>query len=159
MSMPLEQWQERLEGHFTQLAASRAQFGLPLFALEHGLAEADIQELDRLLCSRMRNGRASRSLWLAWVVLATEYGYGYDGGEYWHPIEARTGRWDPYHRRQLRVWFQTFQKSYGGVVPTGPWAEWFSIIAWPITHSILPKYLQCQLARMLYDLRYRLGKR
>lgn len=41
--------------------------------------------------------------------------------------------------------------------PSGPWADWFSIIAWPITHAILPKYLQWQFARTLYDLRYRLA--
>ena len=41
--------------------------------------------------------------------------------------------------------------------PSGPWADWFSIIAWPITHAILPKYLQWQFAKTLYDLRYRLA--
>src|SRR5271166_3901758 len=39
-------------------------------------------------------------------------------------------------------------------LPTsGPWADHFSIIAWPITHAILPRYLQLQFAKALYDAR------
>ena len=96
--------------------------------------------------------------WLLWVVYATELGYDYDGDEYWHSFEQRTPRWrDRGSRNQLRTWFSRFRTTYHGVKPSGPWADWFSIIAWPITHAILPKYLQWQFARTLYDLRYRLA--
>lgn len=44
------------------------------------------------------------------------------------------------------------------MTPSGQWAEWFKIIAWPITHAILPSYLQGQLAKTLFDLRYRLAR-
>jgi hypothetical protein len=156
MQMPLEKWQERLEGHFANLAAARAGSGFPLFALEHGLTGDDLQEIGTVLCSRMRAGLPARLHWLLWVVYATEFGYDYEGGEYWHPIDEVTVHWDTYQRRQLRDWFRKFQQTYGGVVPSGPWAGQFTIIAWPITHSILPKYLQGQFAKALYDLRYRL---
>jgi hypothetical protein len=156
MPMPLEQWQERLEGHFAELAKARANSGFPLFALEHGLADHELEEIDRQLSSRIKAGFLLNPHWLVWVVFATERGYDYDGGEYWHPIEERTIHWDLPHRRQLRGWFKKFQETYHGVIPSGPWAEWFSIIAWPITHAILPKYLQWQFAKALYDLRYRL---
>ena len=43
------------------------------------------------------------------------------------------------------------------MIPSGPWAEQFSIIAWPITHALLPRYLQRQFAKLLYDLRFRLA--
>ena len=46
-----------------------------------------------------------------------------------------------------------FEREYGGARPSGAWAEHFSIICWPITHAILPRDLQYQLARILYDLR------
>ena len=39
MPMPLEEWQKRLERHFTQLASARSHSDFPLFALEHGLSE------------------------------------------------------------------------------------------------------------------------
>ena len=57
----------------------------------------------------------------------------------------------------IKTWFRKFQKSFNGVVPTGPWAKQFSIIAWPITHALLPRYLQRHFARLLYDLRFRLA--
>jgi len=158
MPVPLDQWQERLERHFSELSRLREASGSPLFALEHGLSDADLEDLGGQLCSRMRDGLPLRPHWLAWVVLATEHGYDYDGGVYWDPIEERTVHWDLYQRRQLRTWFKKFQQTYNGVVPSGPWAEWFTIIAWPITHAILPKYLQWQFARALYDLRYRLAR-
>ncbi len=154
--MSLDQWQERLERHFADLAVARSKSGFPLFALEHGLTHDDLQEIGTGLCSRIRAGLPLHPHWLLWVVYATEFGYDYDGSEYWHPIEEVTVHWDPYHRHQLRAWFRKFHETYSGVVPSGSWAEWFSIIAWPITHAILPKYLQRQFAKALYDLRYRL---
>jgi hypothetical protein len=99
----------------------------------------------------------ARLHWLLWVVYSTEFGYLYEGGEYWHPIDEVSIHWDTYQRRQLRDWFRKFQQTYSGVVPSGAWAVQFSIMAWPVTHSILPKDLQGQFAKALYDLRYRLA--
>ena len=36
------------------------------------------------------------------------------------------------------------------------WASHFNIIAWPVTHAILPRYLQRQFAKLLYELRFHL---
>lgn len=94
--------------------------------------------------------------WLLWVIYATELGYDYDGEEYWPSFEQRTPRWrlQTDRRGMLRQWFLRFRKSFRGAVPTGPWATQFSIISWPITHAILPKDLQVQLAKLIYDERY-----
>src|SRR5436305_1688569 len=108
MPMPLDQWQIRLERHFSELARARAQSGFPLFALEHGLSGSELEEIEQQLCSRMRAGFPLRPHWLVLVVFATERGYDYDGGEYWHPIQARTIQWDLTRRRQLRAWFKKF---------------------------------------------------
>jgi hypothetical protein len=158
MPMPLEGWQKRLERHFTQLASARSSSEFPLFALEHGLSQEEFKEVSTLLRERLSLGLRLEPHWLLWVIYATELGYDYDGDEYWHSFEQRTPRWrDRGSRSQLRTWFSKFRMTYHGVKPSGPWAEWFSIIAWPITHAILPKYLQWQFAKTLYDLRYRLA--
>jgi uncharacterized protein YdcH (DUF465 family) len=159
MPVPLEEWQKRLDAHFTQLARSRSSSDIPIFALEHNFTAEEFREISTLLKERLSLGLRLETHWLLWVVYATELGYDYDGDEYWHSFEERTPRWkDRGSRNQLRDWFSRFRLSYHGVKPTGPWAEWFRIIAWPITHAILPRYLQWQFAKALYNLRYRLAQ-
>ncbi len=158
MTTDLEHWQARLERHFSELAAGRNTSAFPLFALEHGLSADELGHITRLLHSSLAgNHRLSRH-WLVWVVYATELGYDYDGDEYWETFETRTPLWrERAARGQLRAWFAKFSTTCQGVKPTGSWADFFSIIAWPITHAILPKYLQLQLARTLFSLRYHLA--
>ena len=159
MSEALDAWQTTLERHFAELASTRKSAELPVFALEHGLDANQIAEITGLLHARLRDGKRLGRHWLVWVVYATEQGYDYDGEEYWLTFETRTPQWNAQgRRRSLRDWFWKFHLAYNGVKPTGPWAEWFTIIAWPITHAILPKDLQHQLARALYDLRYQLAR-
>jgi hypothetical protein len=161
VTMPgaLDEWQERLERHFSELAASRSGTGFPIFALEHGLTEAELQEIADLLHSHLAAGLRLFPHWLLWVVYATEQGYGYDGHEYWVSFEQETPHWHERGRPEyLRSYFSKFQKAYGGVVPSGPWAGWFRNIAWPITHAILPRYLQLQFARALYDARHQFAR-
>lgn len=160
MSAELDELQSGLMLHFAALSEARRVDGLPVFALEHGLNAAAISSLSTMLKARLRVPGASLDRhWLLWVVWATEQGYDYDGGEYWHTFERRMPWWDRSWRPALRSWFVKFQKIYGGHKPTGPWARFFSIIAWPITHSLLPRDLQSQLAHTLYSLRFYLVSR
>jgi hypothetical protein len=46
-----------------------------------------------------------------------------------------------------------FAADYGGVVPKGAFADNFPIIAWPVTHAVLPVYLQRNLAQLLFEFR------
>ena len=156
MKMSLEKWQEHLESHFENLARMRSGSGFPIFALEHGLSDEDVEELSNLLRSRLAAGLPLRTHWLAWVVYAAEEGYSYTGEEYWSSFECNTPHWNFDHRNLVRKWFKKFQNSYNGFVPSGKWANHFRIIAGPITHAILPRYLQRHFARTLYDLRFRL---
>jgi hypothetical protein len=159
--MPIapEEWQKRLDRHFTQLANSRAALDLPIFALEHGLTPQEFKEVSILLNEKLSLGLNLGPYWLLWVVYATEIGYDYDGDEYWNSFEERTPRWkDRGNRNQLRDWFTRFRVTYRGVMPTGAWSKCFKIITWPITNSILPKYLQWQFAKALYSFRYRLAQ-
>jgi hypothetical protein len=133
--------------------------GYGLFALEHALTEAELADITRHLHERLAAG-AGQPLskhWLVWVVYATELGYRYDGEEYWQSFEEGTPHWrENVDRRYLRQWFRKFQENYKGYEPHGRWAEAFRIVCWPITHAILPKYLQIQFAETLYNLRYHL---
>ena len=71
-------------------------------------------------------------------------------------LSSKTPCWDGKKRYQVKQLFNKFQRTYKGVVPTGRWADHFSIISRPIRHAILPKYLQLHFARTLYYQRHRL---
>lgn len=160
VSAELGQLQERLVEHFKALSAERGQRKLPVYALEHGLNAEELKSMTTLLKRRLGTGGYTLSThWLLWIVFATEQGYDYDGDEYWYTFGQRMPGWDHGWRPYIRSWFRRFRKEYGGLQPVGPWASNFSIIAWPITHALLPKDLQSQLARSLYSLRYNLVSR
>ena len=156
---PLIQMQQRVEEHFDTLKRRRDASGFPVFALEHNLDETNLRQVRSMLRSTLDGHLPSSRYWLLWVIYATELGYGYEGDEYWSSFEEQTPGWEYQHRTRIKTWFRKFQNTYGGVVPSGPWAEHFSIIAWPITHAILPLYLQRQFAELLYNLRFRLASR
>lgn len=158
MPVPLDTWQTKMEKHFSALAEQRATSGYPIFALEHGLNESELAEISEQLHARIRIGSRLAPHWLLWTIYAAERGYTYGGGEYWQSFEEYTPGWDPSDRYRISTWFRKFQKNYEGVVPSGLWAAHFSIIAWPITHAVLPRYLQQQFARTLYDLRFMLAR-
>ena len=155
--MLVEQWQERLERHFEALARIRADSRLHIFALEHGLKSEEIKEISSLLRSRYENRVPLSTHWLLWVVYSSEHGYTYTGDEYWTSFEKQIPKWESEDRYNLRHCFRKFQKTFNGVVPSGRWADHFTIISWPITHAILPLFLQRQFARILYALRHLLA--
>ena len=149
--------QDKLLAHFRSLAAVRERSGFPIFALEHGMTEPELQHVQTLLRERQKARLPSASFWLLWAVYASEAGYDYKGDEYWPSFEEQTPNWQYHDRPKVKNWLGKFQRSFNGVEPSGPWAEHFSIIAWPITHALLPRYLQRQFAKLLYDLRFRLA--
>lgn len=160
MDNELDRWQSKLEAHFSALAAIREPDGHTVFAIEHDLTPLELDDIADRLRKVIRLGVYLSKHWLLWVVYAVEIGYDYDGEEYWPSFERRTKHWagDAYRRQQLRNWFARFQLTYSGAVPTGAWAQQFSIIAWPVTHALLPKDLQSQLARVLYEHRYAIAE-
>ena len=152
----LNNWETRLTNHFAELRQDRApnKKKQPIFALEHGLNKQEIQELERALRTHITDHRLLKEHSLAWIVYSSELGYRYSGIEYWQTFEQKTPGWvERGDRDWLREQFYNFHKEYGGVKPTGLWAKHFSIICWPITHAVIPKDLQRQLARLLYELR------
>ena len=154
--MSLEEYQERVERRFESIARFREGLGFPVFALEHGLADEEIKEISSLLRENLESRPSLSSHWLLWVIYATEAGYSYNGDEYWPSFKSQTPEWE-FDRYEFIRLFTRFRNKYDGVRPSGAWAEHFRIIAWPITHAILPRYLQNQFARALFDLRFSLA--
>ena len=150
--------QQRVKKHFDALAQMRDGSSFPIFALEHDLSKIDLERIRSMVRLHPNTPPSSRH-WLLWIVHATEVGYSYEGDEYWRSFEKQTPGWEYQNRPRIKAWFRKFQNVYGGGVPSGPWAEHFSIIAWPITHAILPRYLQRQFAKLLFDHRFQLASR
>ncbi|MEU5669805.1 hypothetical protein ABZ749_05415 [Micromonospora sp. NPDC047753] len=153
----LQYLHESLHTKFTELYQSRRQFShtSPVFALEHDLAGDELDLLTSTVRLEVRKGLgvSQRQWWLPFVVYAAESGYRYVGDEYWPSFERSTPGWRGDQRPWLKTCFQKFGTEYGGAVPTGAFASSFTIIAWPITHAVLPTYLQRQLAQLLFEFR------
>ena len=151
--MSLIEWQTRLNEHFAALTHKRAASGtpLPIFALEHGLDPDELKELKYDIKDHIAKRPPSTSDGLVWIVYAAEVGYDYQGYEYWQTFDEVTPGWtERGNRNWIRNRFIEFHEQFGGAIPTGIWAQWFTIICWPIHHAILPKDLQYHLARVLY---------
>jgi hypothetical protein len=156
----LVDYHAKLDDHFRTIRKDRVGNDFPVFALEHGLTKESLKELIAELSADLLRSRTPRSPhWLLWTVCAAEIGYAYDGEEYWQSFKQQVSGWDRFGDREtIRTWFKRFSETYSGFVPQGRWAEHFSIIAWPISHSILPRDLQAQFARLLYELRYEFAR-
>lgn len=156
LASKLAGFQSRLEAHFLALAAVRKAAGLSTFAIEHGLSADELSTVAAELKASLNVCGVFYKHWLLWVVYAAELGYDYDGLEYWPYLEAKTPGWrrDSGNRSRLKSYFLRFERDYAGFLPVGPWAEQFSIISRPIAHAILPRDLQQQLARLLWEQRY-----
>ena len=153
MRAPLAVWQGRLDSHFASLSKGRSTNGWPVFALEHGLSDADLGTLETNVRAALVNRSVLDSGPLPWIVYSAEFGYGYTGEEFWQTFATETVGWPntDFERRSLRHQFEGFAARYHGAEPEGRWGTFFKNIAWPITHAILPRDLQRQLARVLYD--------
>lgn len=142
-----------MEERFRSLADRRksSQHLSTVFVLEHGLTPLERDHLGQAVLASAAFGRPERRHWLAWLVHATEVGYDYVGLDYWPTFQQRTPGWvdNNDNREWFRVHFKRFARELGGVEPSGAWAGQFSIICWPITHSILPQDLQQQFVASL----------
>lgn len=154
--MSLDQWQEKIHEHFKILNDFRSETTKnPIFALEHGLNTPELDILKADIRTHVANDEPWTRHWLPWIVYATEIGYTYDGQEYWQTFESKTPGWNrlrDHNRNWMRKCFVRFRDEFHGLEPSGPWAEQFKNICWPIRHAIIPHYLQHQLAKALFDL-------
>lgn len=155
----LREFQVYLDHHFQEVHARRSTLdgNAPVFALEHDLSSSDLDDLKaavRLTVALGFHQNFWRVNWLPFVVYAAELGFTYVGDEFWPTFEASTPGWYIHgDRARVRMWFRRFATEYGGAIPVGAFATNFSIIAWPITHAVLPRYLQRNLAHLLFEFR------
>lgn len=158
--LELSDLQERLIQQYARLRDCRVSENYSVYAIEHGLTVDEASHVQELLNNQLASSmRADRAHWLVWVAAATEVGYRYDGLEYWDSFERAFPKWRQVgDRNQIRNWFKRFATDFNGLLPSGPWARQFPIIAWPITQAILPRYLQRHFADHLYQLRHALGR-
>ncbi|MEV4225511.1 hypothetical protein AB0J81_00100 [Streptomyces bobili] len=154
----------RLHDHFRTLHEHRQALhpAAPVFALEHDLSSSDFELLLAAVRGAVSQGldTRSRTWWLPFVVHAAEIGYRYVGDEYWPLFAQQTPGWESSpgwsvatNRQRIKQWFKQFAADYGGAEPKGGFAANFNIIAWPITHAIIPADLQRQLAQLLFESR------
>ena len=106
--MDLGGWNQRLAEHFGTLARDRKD--IPLFALEHGLAPAEMLALSNELRAHILVSPPSPEHSLVWIAYAAEIGYGYAGDEYWQTFEEKTPCWTLNGTRGwIRDAFRAFQ--------------------------------------------------
>ena len=161
MNMPnLEDIREAegfLEARFTSLRDSRDG---PVFFIEHSLSEVDAANL-RKTVSRVATHHPLQSSWwrevpLPLIVTATEVGYEYlgTGTDFWPKLESALGILvNPEARQSLRDLFATSSSEFRGAEPpVTPWTRAFRLIAWPITHALVPLEFRHQLSAALANL-------
>jgi hypothetical protein len=61
---------------------------------EHGLTIQELREISNLLRSLVTAGLPLGRHWLLWVIYAVEFGYRFDGHEFWGTFQSETPGWD-----------------------------------------------------------------
>ena len=96
------------------------------------------------------------------LVVSTEVGYRYRGSgtDFWPVLETEFGvRFSATDRQRIRDLFSSASKSYRGAEPPDtPWAKAFRLIAWPITHALVPLEFHRPLALTLANLRVKVDE-
>ena len=147
-----------LDGRYRALRESRSG---PIFFVEHGLSEDEVADVfadvRHCLISYPLESRWWDTNCLPLLVAATEVGYRYRGSgtDFWPVLEAKFGiRVSAADRKRIRDLFSSASKTYRGAQPPAtPWAEVFRLIAWPITHALVPLEFHRPLALTLANLR------
>ena len=137
----------------------------PVFFIEHGLSEADAKDLQETVRATARVHPLQTTWWLKYplplLVTATEIGYAYrgTGTDFWPRLESALGTHiSPEARQGVRDLFELCSDRYKGArPPVTPWTTAFRLIAWPITHALIPlefhRQLSATLARLGSDVR------
>ena len=99
---------------------------------------------------------------LSLLVVATEVGYRYRGSgtDFWPVLEVELDvHLTPSDRQLIRDLFESASRSYRGAQPPAtPWAEAFHLIAWPITHALVPLEFHRPLALTIANIRVNVAR-
>ena len=138
----------------------------PVFFVEHGLRTGEVADL----FADVRHHLAAHPLESGWwnlnclplLVASTEVGYRYRGSgtDFWPVLETKFGvKVSATDRQRIRDLFSSASKGYRGAEPPDTrWAKAFRLIAWPITHALVPLEFHRPLALTLANLRVNVGE-
>ena len=152
-----------LDKRYRELRESRSG---PIFFVEHGLSEGEVADLVADVSHHLVTHPLESVWWnfncLPLLVAATEVGYRYRGSgtDFWPVLEARFGaKISTTDRQRIRDLFSNASEIYRGARPPAtPWAKAFHLIAWPITHALVPLEFHRPLALTLANLRVNVGE-
>jgi hypothetical protein len=151
-------FQRRLHERFSALRDSRQG---AVFFVEHGLDAGELRELRATVRARLRLHPLDSGWWddghLPLLIVATEVGYRYrgTGTDFWPLLDEELGlEVSPMGRQQIKDLFVRASAEFRGARPPATaWAEAFHLIAWPITHALLPVEFHRSFAATLANLR------
>ncbi len=131
-----------------------------MFFVEHGLDADELDALRDAVRVGLRIHPIDNDWWddrdLPLLVASTEVGYRYRGAgtDFWPLLEVEMGvEVRPPGRQRLKDLFVLASNLFRGArPPTTAWAEAFHLIAWPITHALLPIEFHRPLAAALANL-------
>lgn len=144
---------KKLSEHFRNLSSARGK--LPVFAIEHGLDDAEIAQLKRVLSRKLEEDPYLQDARWSWnylplLVIATEVGYRYRGtGTNFWPLLAQdlgieTGL---VFRTSLTHLFAIGHRDVHLARPgTTSWEQHFPYISWPVCNALAPLEIQPSLA-------------
>ena len=152
-----------LDERYRRLRESRCG---PIFFIEHGLSEGEVADVAAEVSDHLIAHPIESAWWnfncLPLLVAATEVGYRYrgTGTDFWPVLETEFGvKFSTTDRRRIRDLFASASKAYRGAQPPAtPWAKAFHLIAWPITHALVPLEFHRPLTRALANLRVNVGE-
>lgn len=151
--MEIKQIREKIKKNYSELFHKRKVNSKPVFSIEHNLTKEECKFLNEYIQLSVIVYQEDELLWL---VYASEIGYKIDRIEYWDSFQKnlRADFDNNDNRNKIRTFFNNFINNYNGYKPQGTFAEHFTIISFPIYNSILPKYLQSNLAQLLFICRH-----
>ena len=146
-----------LSARFATLRNSRVG---PIFFIEHGLSVPELEQLRTVVRKAAQAHPIHTDWWirkpLPLIVAATEAGYRYrgTGTDFWPKLESELEfHLVPEARRRIRDLFAKCSSRFRGArPPVSPWTQAFSLIAWPITHALVPVEFHGQLSDALANL-------
>lgn len=149
--------QEYLAKRFSALRDDRTG---PVFFIEHGLSEAESSDLREMTSQRAKQRSLLHHSWratpLPLVVTATEVGYAYrgTGTDFWPNLEGALQTTITFEARHyVRDLFEATSSEFRGTKPPSTaWTNAFRLIAWPITHALVPLEFHRQLSATLANL-------
>jgi len=151
----------RLAERFVELSETRSG---PVYFIEHGLDGDEVEELKQSVGAALQSHPLDDDWWefhkLTIIVAAAEVGYVYEGHgtDFWPMLEGElSARFDGASRQRLRDLYRSAADTFRGAVPPlTTWTEAFHLIAWPITHALVPLEFRRPLAATLANLRSRI---